>query len=128
MNKYETLALAKIAPNWKGVGNTKQPTEEPTVSVTEVIKPKAYAHLSDYQYALQQVLNSLCIFISVNGKKLSVEKYMPLSISQILCINKLYNIENTISEGNTNYIININSNAIEKITMTDTTLADIIAK
>jgi len=91
----------------------------------QVIKPKAYSYLNDYQYALQQLLNSMCVFISVDGKKIDVQNYMPLSLSQILRINKLYNIENTLNKGNTNYIINLDSNAIEKITDNGVTLADL---
>mgnify|MGYP000418631381 CR=1 FL=1 len=90
-----------------------------------VIKPKAYSNLNDYQYAMQQILNSLCVFISVDGKRLDVQSYMPLSVSQILGINKLYNIENTRSNGNTNYIINVGSEAIAKIFDNDITLAEL---
>ena len=92
---------------------------------SEVIKPNIYAHLSDYEYALIQVLNSLCIFIRVDGKSLDVQNYMPLSISQILRINKLYNIENTLNDGNTDCTININSKKIELITKSNTTLASV---
>jgi hypothetical protein len=91
----------------------------------DATKPTAYSHLSDYQYAIQLILNSLCVFISVDGRKLSADNYMPLSISELIRVNKLYNIENTVNKGKTNYIININSNAIESITMPDTTLANI---
>jgi hypothetical protein len=92
----------------------------------QIIKPKAYVHLNDYQYALQQVLNSLSIFIRVDGRKLNVDTYMPLSISQILRIEKLYNIENTINGGNTPYLINIKSILIKGITKSECTLTDII--
>jgi hypothetical protein len=92
----------------------------------KVIKPKAYSHLSDYQYALQQVLNSLCVFIRVDGKKLDPETFMPLSISQMLRINKLYNIENTFNKGNTDYIINLDSGVIDKITENNITLANLL--
>lgn len=91
-----------------------------------IIKPKAYSHLSDYQYALQQVLNSLCVFISVDGTKVNAQNYMPLSISQLMRINKLYTQENTLSKGNTDYIINLDSGAIDKITEDNVTLADLL--
>ena len=91
----------------------------------QVNKPKAYSHLNDYQYALQQILNSLCVFISVDGRKIDAQNYMPLSVSQLLRINKLYNVENTLNNGKSNYIINLDSEALDSITEDSVTLADI---
>lgn len=95
------------------------------ITSNNIIKPKAYSHLSDYQYALQQVLNSFCVFISVDGKKVNAQTYMPLSISQLMRINKLYTQENALNNGNTNYIINLASGAIDRITDDHITLAEI---
>lgn len=95
------------------------------ISDNQVIKPNIYAHLNDYQFALQQILNALSIFIKVDGKKLNVENYMPLSIPQILTVEKLYHIDNLINEGNTSYIINIKCDSIEKISESEITLNDI---
>jgi hypothetical protein len=89
-------------------------------------KPNVYKHLTDYQYALQQLLNCLSIFISVGGRKLNVDSFMPLSISQILLIEKLYNIENTINSGDTSYMLNIKPELVGCIKESEHTLKDII--
>jgi hypothetical protein len=96
------------------------------VNKNEANKPNVYRHLSDYQYALQQLLNCLSVFISVGGRRLNVDSFMPLSISQILLIEKLYNIENTINNGDTSYIINIKTEFVGCIKESEHTLKDII--
>lgn len=92
---------------------------------SQIVKPDIYAHLNDYQFALQHLLNSLSIFIRVDGKEINIEHYMPLSISQIVTVEKLYNIENTLTKGNTSYFINLKSSEINKIKDSDLSLAEI---
>ena len=68
-------------------------------------KPKAYAHLTDYQFAVQQVLNSVSVIIRKDGKQLKGDN-CPISIARIIAFNNMYNIANVL-DPKTSYIINL---------------------
>jgi len=89
-------------------------------------KPAIYNHLSDYEFALQQIINSLCIFIHIDGKELDVKNHMPLSICKLMRLNKLYQEDNFHNNGKSDYMINLNSRNLDLITRPNTTLSQVI--
>ena len=68
-------------------------------------KPKVYRHLTDYQFAVQQVLNGVDVIIRKDNRQLKGD-YCPISIAEIIALNNIYILANE-KDSTTSYIINL---------------------